>query len=850
MSSDSVQPVELKEAPTASEENGKVADFSSNAAGEPPVLASLDAEQSARDDVLRLLRRFHLGGPSEAVELETVGDDVLPALLAPFRDMSRIRYAFPLFLNPAEAETGELALPISDFLQGLVAEFAPTDEQARILKDNLARIERFVRGAIEGRTAPVDAAELLGEATKALPDELKVEGDNRSNLQADLDKMLAAVPRGGLLLGYGKHTTVHFFSHAVKHRLEARRRAFAFDAEQVVKKLRDVLLVEQGKSPEARAPGAVESAIGEAATQYIDPAALAATIQSTGGSEPIPDDRRERIENALTTLETFAKEKDKPFVVLVHDGSLDPSWLKADGDYELQEAVDPCMLASSVFDRKSVEYAEVFRAIRVAQLELAQSYDTQLHDPWFQNFNWEAFSKQELMLLPVVVAVESADRIAGAGMSSFSRLLRSGRPIHILAEIQPSGNPGIEAGEDPLASYRLELGYMGISHREAIIAQTSLARPQHLLEGFIQALDATRTSLHLLSTGAFDGDESPRLSPWLQAGAALEGRAHPFFRYNPELGHAWTECMDFTENPNPDVDWPHYSVAYQKGGPEGELGSTDTAFTFADFAVLDTRLREHFRLVPEGFERDELVPIDAYLELEPGDAFKHLPFIWVVDQKSALRRLVVSRELVLTCEDRLCYWRTLQAMAGTRNEYAEAAAASAREQALEEAAAEKSRLEAEHADKLAQAREETAGDVMQRLTEVLMGLDLTQALQAPAAVAAAPPATAETPTEVAAAPAEAAPAEPELEEDEVSFDEPWIDTMLCTSCNDCMKFNPLVFVYNENKQALIGDAKAGTFEQIVMAAEKCPARCIHPGKPLNPDEPNLDELIERAKPFN
>jgi hypothetical protein len=35
-----------------------------------------------------------------------------------------------------------------------------------------------------------------------------------------------------------------------------------------------------------------------------------------------------------------------------------------------------------------------------------------------------------------------------------------------------------------------------------------------------------------------------------------------------------------------------------------------------------------------------------------------------------------------------------------------------------------------------------------------------------------------------------------------------------------------------------------------MAAEKCPARCIHPGKPLNPDEPNLDELIERAKPFN
>jgi hypothetical protein len=43
---------------------------------------------------------------------------------------------------------------------------------------------------------------------------------------------------------------------------------------------------------------------------------------------------------------------------------------------------------------------------------------------------------------------------------------------------------------------------------------------------------------------------------------------------------------------------------------------------------------------------------------------------------------------------------------------------------------------------------------------------------------------------------------------------------------------------------------AGTFEQMVLAAEKCPAKCIHPGKPKNPNEPNLPALIERAKPFN
>jgi ferredoxin len=712
-------------------------------------------------------------------------------------------------------------------------------------------MERFVRGALEGSTKPVEAGELFELAAKALPDELKLEGDNRANLEADLENLLAALPQGGLLLGYGEHATIHLFSHAVRHRLILRRRAFAYEVGQLTKKVRELLQVEQNKSAEARAPEAIGSAIGQAASLYINPTALAETVGGSSGTEPMPAERHERVEKALATLETFAADKDGTFVVIVHNGSLQPSWLADQSDCELQEAVDPCLLASSVYDRKAAEYAEVFRAVRVSQLELSQNYDPHLHDPWFANFNWEAFSRQELLLLPVVVAVETADRIAGAGMSSFSRLLRSGRPIQILAEVQPGGNPGIEAGEDPLASYRLELGYMGISHREAIIAQTSLARSRHLLEGFLQALDGTRTGLHLLSTGAFDGYDPQPLGAWLQAGAALEGRAHPFFRYNPETSHSWTECMDFSENPEPEVDWPRYPIGYRTGGPEGGETSVEAAFTFADFAVLDPRLRQHYRLVPEGFERDELIPIDTYLELESAEAFKHIPFIWVVDQKASLRRVVLSRELVLSCHDRLCYWRTLQALAGTRNEHAEVAARKAREKTLEEAAAERENLEAAHAEEVDRVREETAGEVMQRLADVLMGMDLTQAPRAPAAApSTATEVSAEAPP-AEAAQAEAAPAEAEVEEEEeVSFDAPWIDTMLCTTCNDCMKINPLTFIYNDNKQALIGDAKAATFEQLVIAAEKCPARCIHPGKPQNPDEPNLDELIERAKPFN
>lgn len=809
---------------------------------ELPVLASPDTELSSSDDATRVLRRFHLGGPSEAGDLEPPGEDTLPALLDPFQDASKIRFDFPLYLHPTgDPHRQQLTLPVTDFLREAVEAFAPGPEQARILRDNLPRIERFLRKAIEGATAPVSLGPLLERAAAALQDELGLDEANRDHLQADLDRLIAAAPEGGSLIGYGDHATIHLFLHAIRHRMEARRRAFAEEVGDVVTRIRTLLQVEKGKSAEASEPDAVESAVGQAGSRYIDPVALAHTVGGSHGSEPLLSERRERIEKALASLEAYTNGKEPARLALVHDGSLSSPWLKGEADVEIKEAADPCLVASTVYDEKAAQFAEVFGAVRLAHLELSQAYDTALHDPWFSNFNWEAFARQELMLLPVVAAVASADRIAGKGLHSFSRLLRSGRPVQILAEVEPSKNHGVQSDEDPFASYRLELGYLGISHREALVAQSSLARPGHLTEGFLQALDGTRTGLHLINTG----EESAHLSAWLQAGAALDGRAHPFFRYNPEKGRSWAQCVDFSENPEPQADWPRYPLAYQGAGEEQSL---EVAFTFMDYALLDPALREHFRLVPEGLERDELTPVDAYLDLEPGEALRRLPVIWTVKGRSSLRRAVISRELLLACQDRLGYWRTLQALAGVRNEYADQAAQSAREQAMAEAAEERQKLEAEHAEELARVREQTAGEVMQHLTEVLMGLDLTQAPQPrtpskPATALAEP--TAEAPEE---APATAA--EPEEEEEAVSFDNPYIDTMLCTSCNDCMKINALVFLYNENKQAYLGDLKAATYKDLVLGAEKCPARCIHPGKPQNPDEPGLDELMERAKPFN
>lgn len=51
------------------------------------------------------------------------------------------------------------------------------------------------------------------------------------------------------------------------------------------------------------------------------------------------------------------------------------------------------------------------------------------------------------------------------------------------------------------------------------------------------------------------------------------------------------------------------------------------------------------------------------------------------------------------------------------------------------------------------------------------------------------------------------------------------------------------------KQARIVDPNAGTYRQLVEAPESCQVAVIHPGKPRNPDEHGLDELLKRAEPF-
>ena len=797
------------------------------------------------------LRHFHLGDPAAGTQLEIPADDFLPALLDPYRDTSRLRYNYPLLLFPLDGtrvidKVNELVQPLSEWLHQITAEFSPGKDSARILKDHLPWIEFNVRQLLRQREGPTDAGATLAESGRALQVHLRLADADREQLEQSFSQLLEATPQGAQLLGYGRYPSLHLMIHAVRGQTLARRARFRSEIEECIHGLDALLQVEWGKSDEAIEPRMARDSIGPGGALF-DPAALSAVMDHSHGTRQMSAERRERIEYVLGVLNTW--HSDSVLVRFVHIGSLNDRWLReVDFCEELTDA-DPCASAMELFDREAEKLTEVFSAVRIARLELQGIYDPVIHGPWFANFDREAFSSEELLLVPSVIALGSADHLAGAGLRSLSRLLNSGRPVQILIRVQPHNNPGAGPDEDPFQSYRTELGYLGISHRQAVVCQTSAARHEHLLRSFFAALTATRTSLHLINTGLREPGKLVPLNAWLVAGAAIESRAHPFFRINPQAGDSAAARMNFIENPQPDVDWPVQAFRYQD--ENGSMVDIELAFTFGDYALLIERLRNHFRIVPPGCDSDALVPIQEYLAMDKEGAYRRVPFIWAVDANTILHRLVVSRELALACRDRRNYWRALQEMAGIRNRYVELAIKETRAAEQELAAEARAQMQEAHELELEQVRQEAAGEAMQHLTDRLLGMDFAAGETDWTAVDK----TARTPAanlvDSAAATAEDAQAEQAGESEEtLAFDEPWIDTPLCTSCNDCLEINPLLFVYDEEKQALLGDLDSATYAELVAAAELCPARCIHPGKPWNLDEADLDDLIERAAPFN
>ena len=291
-----------------------------------------------------------------------------------------------------------------------------------------------------------------------------------------------------------------------------------------------------------------------------------------------------------------------------------------------------------------------------------------------------------------------------------------------------------------------------------------------------------------------------------QAKLAVESRAYPLFRYNPEHGMRPAECFDLDGNPQLQEDWPTYTLKYKEGTREKSM---ELPMTFADFAVTEARFRKHFRRAPPDAWNENMVPIAEFLDMPADEREGKFPFVWSADRNGHLSRLIASSVIVESCEERRGFWVMLRAVAG----------------------AEGTPQPAEDIE--AKVRQEVVGRIASGLMQLAEGSASPQVALPDLAVVE--PATASNGASAAAAD---------------GYMAPWIDTDECTSCDECVNINPAIFKYNEQKKAFIQDPLAGPYKDLVKAAEKCTAQVIHPGLPKDPNEKDADKWIARAKKYN
>ncbi len=545
---------------------------------------------------------------------------------------------------------------------------------------------------------------------------------------------------------------------------------------------------------------------------------------------------------------------------------------------------DAPSIAIGVFEAHMRKMADGFVAVRRAELELADQYDPAEHEREFTRFEWRQFNEDEFDMCPPIIALGGDGAMLDIGFQNLSRLLASGKPIRVVVlDTQVYSNTGGQActsgflgqvsdmaafgkGQHGKEETRKEMSLIAMAHRNVFVLQSSQAASSHLIGGVLRGLQSHYPSVFMLHSPCPPehglGDDASTKAARL----ALETRAYPVLVFDPAQGTSFPERLSLDGNPSIRDTWPEYDLKYQD--EDGNEAVMTLPLTIADWAATETRFKKHFSPLARDAE-GEYVPFHEYLELAPEEREGHTPFIYVHQDGNRLGRLVASNEIVRLAEDRLEVWSQLKQLAGL--EATEEVRGLVEESVEQEFAAKVEALRAEYEAKIADLKTRYPRVIARRMAEGLVragngqrtvadllaqvqsqpGLaplrlepgesDLRAAPAASATAAAAP---------VAVAPASAAaPAAVEEEEEEGLVLGPWIDSARCTTCDECTNMNKRMFAYNDKKQAYIKDPKAGTFKELVMAAEKCPVQIIHPGTPLNPKEKDLAKWMKRAEPF-
>jgi pyruvate-ferredoxin/flavodoxin oxidoreductase len=638
----------------------------------------------------------------------------------------------------------------------------------------------------------------------------------------------------GACLGCSEKSVVHLFTATVESLMQPRIEKHVTYLTELIEKLEKRIQQKLLKNVDVGDADMMSKIVSESKDNDLTMAGITSRFESVKGGEPIDQQWLREVTQLLAKLK---KLKWKYTNGTTGKGRCNMGMLNSTGCTSVWGSTYPFnpypfpwanhlfqdspSMAMGVFEGHMAKMAEGFRTIRKAELELDGTYDPDKHDDFFTYFNWKQFTDEEWQLCPPVVALGGDGAMYDIGFQNLSRLMASGKPIKVVVvDTQVYSNTGGQActsgfiGQvSDMAQYgkvwkgksepRKEIGLIAMAHRNTYVLQATLANTSQMIEGFIDGLMARRPAIfNLYTTCQPEHGVGDDLGTH-QAKLAVESRAYPVFKYNPDNGVKVADAFDMDGNPAINDIWPSYELKYIENGREKSM---EVAMTFADFAITEGSFRKHFRKVPRDAWNENMVLLSEFLEMSEEDRAGKFPFIWAVDRKQRLSRVLVAKPIVDSCEERRDFWIMLRALAGVETE------------------------QVEEVDIEAKIRKEVVGNIARGLMKMASGNEASLEDMALGE-------TEDTPVEESVA-------------SNGNYMAPWLETEECSSCDECIKINSNIFAYNNDKKAYILNPDGGSYQDLVKAAEKCTARVIHPGLPANQQEKDIEKWIARGEKYN
>jgi len=752
---------------------------------------------------------FYLGETSAAVPA-----NLIPAGLAPLVHNPAASSSFPMLLA---GDNGTELWSLDILIRKLLDASGLRDEELEVYKRHMAVIQkRLIRE--HGR---VDHFQDFARIVSAIAlEEFKrltnTNGEDHPAVSA-LEQLSMEVPFNGLLIGYGPETLRHIISQTQA----ATWRKSVYDT---LNRLEELTLSINALVESARSAEKNTDSSQEAFADSIDYDKLNQIVRSVQTGTEVDNTRLKRLRKIAESLNTWHDilSSDKHAAVFL----------------EKFTSTDP---AQAHTDKARREIISLIRDYHLAVLEDKHRYDPRKHQKLFDDFSERMMSDEEIRLIPPALLFLDARQAAEHQDALVARLL-SGEKIKISVQAT-----SLLEGERLLPLYGW--ARMATALNRYYVVQTPLPFIREMWEQICGALQYEGAAFFSFYT-LIDEEGGHPVPDYLRGNAAAAARIFPLYAFSGQTEKPLRDRFYLSPHIQPEAPWAHGTFPVRS-----EEESSDRTFflTPAEFFFLHEGFQRHYYPVGPDEEHDALIPLTDFLA--GNDRHKaRLPYITMADDHGELHKLLVDEFIVDHCAAIAGDWRVMQEWSGIDNSWAAQAVARLKEELERQAERKIADITRDFEEKLNADREQLTSEIISNLAAGLLSdemIRLGSGLNAPVATPApAAPGESAPPKEDSVAP-ESAPESAGEEEDEgLSFDEAYIDTPLCTSCNECRNINPDMFAYDANKQAYISDINAGTYRQLVMAAENCPVKIIHPGKPVNPDEPDLEDLISRAAPFN